>query len=604
MSPAPSRRAHGLLAAAGLIAVVTLAARVVGFGRWLVFSHSVGVTCVGNVYQTANQLPNVIYEVAAGGALAAIAVPVIAGQLGQGDRESADRTASAMLTWALTLLVPLALLVAALAGPLTSAMLGPDVCRSQPGAAAELGATMLVVFAPQVALYGVGIVLAGVLQAHHRFLGAALAPLLSSLVVIAAYVLYGALSGGHGNDPAHLPAGAAWALSAGTTMGVVALSLPLLVPVRRAGVRLRLTWRFPDGVARRAASLAGAGLVALLAQQAAVLATVWVTNYRSGNGTLNVYTYVQAVYLLPYAVLAVPLAISTFPTLAAQAAQEGVSQEEAAAEAVELEVFERESVEPDPPEREAAAGQVRNSGLGAPAGADGGAAGTDDDASRTLARSTRAVAVAGVLGAAVLLVASRPLGAFFTALDAGRHQPVGRAALQAMPVAMDSYAVGLVGFGLAAVLTRALYVRGRPRIAAVAVAAGWLVAALWPLLALTGPTEPTRTLRTLGVASSAGMTLTGVLLLVAVRQAWGAPALRGLPRTLVAALVAAVVSVAPGRVLADALPTRGLLPSVLVGVLVASVTVVVFVAVLALADRETGRLLTARLRSRVLRRSA
>ncbi|MGN6635406.1 MAG: virulence factor MviN, partial [Oryzihumus sp.] len=72
MSPAPSRRAQGLLAAAGLIAVVTLAARVVGFGRWLVFSHSVGVTCVGNVYQTANQLPNVIYEVAAGGALAAV----------------------------------------------------------------------------------------------------------------------------------------------------------------------------------------------------------------------------------------------------------------------------------------------------------------------------------------------------------------------------------------------------------------------------------------------------------------------------------------------------------------------------------------------------
>jgi len=556
------------------------------------------VTCVGNVYQTANQLPNVIYEVAAGGALAAVAVPVIAGQLGRGDRESADRTASAMLTWALTLLVPLALLVAALAGPLTSAMLGPDVCRSQPGAAADLGASMLVVFAPQVALYGVGIVLAGVLQAHHRFLGAALAPLLSSLVVIAAYLIYGAMSGGHGNDPAHLPAGAAWALSAGTTMGVVALSLPLLVPVRRAGVRLRLTWRFPNGVARRAASLAGAGLVALLAQQAAVLATVWVTNYRSGNGTLNVYTYVQAVYLLPYAVLAVPVAISTFPTLAAQAARDGVSQEEAAAEAVEQEVFEQEAVE-----RETETRQTRGDQPEAPAGVVRDAADEAGEASRTLARSTRAVAVVGVLGAAVLLVASRPLGAFFAALDAGRHQPVGRAALQAMPVAMDSYAPGLVGFGLAAVLTRALYVRGRPRVAAVAVAAGWLVAAVWPLLALAGPTEPTRTLRTLGVASSAGMTLTGVLLLVAVRQAWGTPALRGLPRTLVAALVAAVVSVAPGRVLAAALPTRGLLPSVLAGVLVAAVTVVVFVAVLALADRETGRLLIARLRTRVLRRS-
>ena len=47
---------------------------------------------------------------------------------------------------------------------------------------------MLVVFAPQVVLYGVGIVLTGVLQAHRRFAGPALAPLLSSVVVIAAYL--------------------------------------------------------------------------------------------------------------------------------------------------------------------------------------------------------------------------------------------------------------------------------------------------------------------------------------------------------------------------------------------------------------------------------
>ena len=59
---------------------------------------------------------------------------------------------------------------------------------------------MIRVFAPQVPLYGIGIVLAGVLQAHRRFLAAALAPLLSSLVVIGAYLLYGALARGRGDD--------------------------------------------------------------------------------------------------------------------------------------------------------------------------------------------------------------------------------------------------------------------------------------------------------------------------------------------------------------------------------------------------------------------
>ncbi len=42
---------------------------------------------------------------------------------------------------------------------------------------------MLRVFAPQLPLYGVGIVLTGVLQAHRRFAWPVLAPLLSSVVV-------------------------------------------------------------------------------------------------------------------------------------------------------------------------------------------------------------------------------------------------------------------------------------------------------------------------------------------------------------------------------------------------------------------------------------
>src|SRR5450759_1670521 len=102
----------GVFAAAGLIAVVTLAARVFGFGRWLVFSQSVGATCVGSVYQAANQLPNVIFEVAAGGVLAAVVVPIIAGQLARPDGRTGEspaeaaQTASAMLTWTLAVLVP------------------------------------------------------------------------------------------------------------------------------------------------------------------------------------------------------------------------------------------------------------------------------------------------------------------------------------------------------------------------------------------------------------------------------------------------------------------------------------------------------------------
>jgi putative peptidoglycan lipid II flippase len=530
-----------VFAAAGLIAVVTLAARVFGFGRWLVFSQSVGTTCVGSVYQAANQLPNVIFEVAAGGALAAVAVPIISGQLARKDEAEATQTASAMLTWALTLLVPLSILLAAAAAPLSTLLVDSRRCSGS----TELMASMLVVFAPQIALYGLGIVLAGVLQAHRRFLAAAVAPLLSSVVVMAAYLLYAALAQGKGNDLARLPSQASTALAAGTTLGVVALSLPLLIPVHRAGIRLRMTWAFPDGVARRARALAGAGLLALVAQQFAVLVTLWVSQHRGGTGTLNVYTYVQAVYLLPYAVLAVPIATAALPALATGSAQASVER-----------------------------------------------------AQKTLASSVRAIIVATSAGAAVLFAIAGPTGAFFSALDAGRHDPAGLEALAALPAALSVYAPGLVGFGVAALLTRALYVQGRPAVAGGIVALGWLIAAVVPLVVLRDDAGPQNTLQSLGFASSFGMTAAAIGLVVAVHGAWGPQTFQGVGRSAAVALGSAALSAAAGRGMAGSLQPDGLAAAAAVALLVAIAVVTLFAVSIFVGDRESARLLVAKLRRR------
>ena len=560
----------GVFAAAGLIAVVTLAARVFGFGRWLVFSQSVGATCVGSVYQSANQLPNVVFEVAAGGALAAVVVPIIAGQLARQREVDATRTASAMLTWTLALLLPLSLLMAASARQLSSLMVNDHSCAGS----ADLMALMLLVFSPQIALYGVGIVLAGVLQAHRRFLGVVMAPLLSSLVVMATYLLFASLAQGNGDDLTQLPDRASTALAVGTTLGVAVLSLSLLIPVHRAGIRLHLAWTFPDGVARRAGALAGAGLVALVAQQAAVLVTLWVSQHRGGTGTLNVYVYVQAIYLLPYAVLAVPFAMSALPALATgldQAVLAGGPDQAALAES-------DQDAAAEPAEAEAQADR-RTLAL----------------AHSTLASSARAIIVATSAGAAVLFAIALPAGAFFSALDAGRHNAQGREALAALPAALSAFAPGLVGFGMAALLTRALYVQGRPAVAGAFVALGWLIAALVPLLALQDQSGPRRTLLALGLASSLGMTVAAVGLFVAVRRAWGVKAFQGLGRSALVALGAGVLSALAGRVLARGLQPVGLLAGAGAAVLVALVVVTVFAGSIWVVDRDSARLAMSRI---------
>ena len=559
------RAATGVLAAAGLIAVVTLAARIFGFGRSLAFSQSVGTTCVGSVYQAANQLPNVVYEVAAGGVLAAVVVPIIAGQLARQNQAEAARTASAMLTWTLVVLVPLSILMAASARQLSTFLVNDQQC---PGST-HLMTSMLVVFSPQIALYGAGIVLSGVLQAHRRFLGVVVAPLLSSLVVIATYLLFGGLAQGKGNSLSLLPSQASTVLAVGTTLGVAALSLSLLIPIHRAGIRLRPAWTFPDGVARRARALAGAGLVALVAQQCAVLVTLWVSQHRGGTGTLNVYIYVQAIYLLPYAVLAVPFAMSALPALAT-----GLDQ---AVLATDL----------DPAVLVAGPDQAV-----LVAGPDHASL---SRAQSTLASSARAIIVATSAGAAVLFAIASPTGAFFSALDAGRHSPAGQAALGALPDALSAFAPGLVGFGMAALLTRALYVQGRPAVAGGLVALGWSIAAIAPFLLLQKDAGPRDTLLVLGLASSFGMTLAAVGLFVAVRRTWGATALRGFGRTAAVALAAGVLSAILGRALAAVLDPDGLVAGAVVAVLVAAVVVMLCAVVIWIGDRESARLALAKL---------
>ena len=66
------------------VAGLTLAARIVGFGRSVVFSKTVGDTCLGDAYNAANSLPNVLFEIVAGGVLAGVVIPVVARHAGGG----------------------------------------------------------------------------------------------------------------------------------------------------------------------------------------------------------------------------------------------------------------------------------------------------------------------------------------------------------------------------------------------------------------------------------------------------------------------------------------------------------------------------------------
>jgi putative peptidoglycan lipid II flippase len=508
---------RGVAGAAALIAVLTVLARLAGFGRTLVFTNAVGAGSTGDTYVAANNVPNIVFEVVAGGALASLVVPMLAGGIATGDREQVRRTASALLGWSLLVLTPLAVLLAVGAEPVARLLLG-----SADPVQVDLAARFLVVFAPQVVLYGIGIVLTGVLQAHRRFAAPALAPLLSSVVVAGAYLTFAAIGGNRTAEGLSTPA--ELVLSVGTTLGVAALSLSLLLPMRRLRLGLRPALRFPVGAAPRVRRLAVAGVLTLAGQQLLAVVAIRLANAGAPDGTQVVYIAGLTVFLVPWAALAVPLATSAYPGLAERA-------------------------------------------------------GTGDEAGfrRALAPVTALVVVASTVAAAVLVAIAGPMAGVFLA---GEQADV----VGALRDTIVAFAPGLLGYGLVAVLSRALYARGLWRAPTACVLGGWLLAvAADVVLAAVLPAADRGV--ALAAGHSAGVTVAGLALLAVVARVVGPAGLAGVVRTGLPALLAAALAAAAGLAVAGALgadpvPQGRLVATVGAGVLAAAAALVVAAAVM------------------------
>lgn len=526
MSPAARRALGGLAGAAAMIAAVTVLSRVLGFGRWLLQASEVGPGPIGDAYNWANIMPNVLFEVAAGGALAGALIPLLAGPIARGDAREVERTASGALGWTLLVLGPLAALLAAVSGPFAHALAStPEQAR--------VVQYFVVVFAVQVPMYGVAVLLYAVLQAHKRFFWPAFAPVLSSVVVMATYLVYGALSHGERAHPDGLGAGALEVLAWGTTAGVAAMCLPMLVPVHRLGVRLRPTLRFPPGVARRLRTLALAGVGSVAAQQLTMLVVMAASSWRTfaDDGTFTRFLYTQQVYLLPYAVLVVPLATSTFPRLAARAASRDVA-----------------------------------------------------GFARMAAATTRGVLVAAGAGAAVVVAAASAVGTVFAVIahDAPLARQMGLTLTWMMP--------GLAGFAVLFHGSRALYALERGRSAVLANVLGWGVMACAVVVLVRARVPGDAAVVAIGAASSLGMVTGGAAALVLLRRAAGRGSLTGLARTAAVLVSGGSAGALAGRWVADAaqdVAGPGVWSAIGAGAGGAVVALVVVALAVATLDRQT-----------------
>lgn len=315
MDPAVSSAPAGATSVSRSVAGMGAAAavsRTFGGLRMVVIAAVLGTTYLGNTFQSANTVSNVLFELLAAGALSAVLVPTFVGLFNRGDQARAEEVAGGVLSIAFAVLGAVSLvgivLAPQLAGLLTAQVSDPDIAQQQE----ELTAYLLRFFIPQVLLYALGAVATAVLHAKGRFALSAIAPIGNTVVLVIAMLVFRSMAG---PDPGlDLSSSEQLCLALGGTLGVAAFVAIPAAGLRWSGFRLRLRIRpWADRDVRSLlhlsswAALQHTGIGILLAAALVVCGGV--------AGGVVAYQLAMVVFLAPYGIVAQPIHTAVLPRL-------------------------------------------------------------------------------------------------------------------------------------------------------------------------------------------------------------------------------------------------------------------------------------------------
>ncbi len=316
------------------MAAGTLVSRFLGFAKTWMLAAALGLgSTVNDTFINANNLPNLIFLLVAGGVFNAVLVPQIIKASKAPDKGS--DYISRLLTLAVLVLLALTLAVTLLA-PWVIELTTQGYSPQQKALAVSFAFWCL----PQIFFYGLYALLTQVLNAHGAFGPAMWAPILNNIVAIAGLGMFIWMFGANVTNPHTLDT---WdstqtLLVAGfSTIGVIAQTAILLIPVfrLRLGLRPRFGWRGVGlGHAARLSvwTLATAAVGQLAFLYVMRIATIPgaerlrleqagdpAADTLPGNAVLEV---ASQLYLLPHSIIALSLATVLFNRMT-RASQDG-----------------------------------------------------------------------------------------------------------------------------------------------------------------------------------------------------------------------------------------------------------------------------------------
>jgi len=215
---------NSILKNTGIMTIATMLSRVTGLLRMWAMAFALGNTLITSAYQVANNVPNAIFDLVAGGLLGTAFLPIYLLQKEKQGRAGSDRFASNILNLTLIVLGVITILATVFAGPVIATQ---TFTQSVDAEVRETAVFFFRIFAVQVLFYGLGGVVAGVLNANRVYGLPALSPMFNSVCVIVSMFAYVPIS-------AVNPQLALVVIAVGTTLGVLvqfAVQIPALMKI-------------------------------------------------------------------------------------------------------------------------------------------------------------------------------------------------------------------------------------------------------------------------------------------------------------------------------------------------------------------------------------
>jgi putative peptidoglycan lipid II flippase len=303
--------ARALVRSTAVMSVGTALSRVTGFLRVSAMAFALGVTetRLADSYNVANNLPNIIYELILGGVLTSVLVPVFVAHRARG-QEDAWESARAVMTVAIVLL-GIIMLIGILAAPWIVRLYTLRVPIEDRAQVQALSTFFLRIFMPQIALYGIGAVATGLLNAHRRFAVPMFAPILNNVVVIASFLLFAFLPGAP--TPGGITLGQKLVLAVGTTAGVAAMTFALWPSLRRIGFRWRWRLDWKNEAVRHLVRLSGWVIAYVVINQLGLLVVIVLAGPVDGGYTAYLAAFIF--FQLPHAIFSVSIMTALLPSL-------------------------------------------------------------------------------------------------------------------------------------------------------------------------------------------------------------------------------------------------------------------------------------------------